>query len=159
MNEPTLIGQSVAQLADSLAHANDRAPRSRIGQRHPLDDHLRRLILRRDRYGCQWCTSTHLLQVDHIIPWSAGGLDIPTNLRALCKACNEKRSNHRTDMDWARGMQITASCLRCIDDLDPAAGNAFCALCSKVQPVSDYQLLLAEQHWARTALANAKGVA
>lgn len=150
MTEPTLIGHTMWAGVSEMNKAQQRTPVIRTGPRQPLPDRLRAFVLRRDGYTCTWCTSTHELQADHIIPWSAGGPDIPTNLRTLCKLCNEKRSNFRTDTTyWGPAMQMTSDCLRCVEDLDPAAGHAWCMTCFKVEPVSEYQLLLAEQSWAR----------
>ena len=57
---------------------------------------LRPVILERDGYLCQIrgprCT-TEADQVDHIIPWRAGGaMYDPDNLRAACGTCNKGRA-------------------------------------------------------------------
>jgi 5-methylcytosine-specific restriction endonuclease McrA len=38
-----------------------------------------------------------LLQSDHILPWSKGGLTTWANLQLLCRPCNIKKSD-RTDV-------------------------------------------------------------
>lgn len=48
-------------------------------------------ILKRDGHRCVYCGRTSKetsLQVDHILPRSAGGADDPSNLVAACFACN-----------------------------------------------------------------------
>ncbi|MBX9921860.1 MAG: HNH endonuclease [Mycolicibacterium frederiksbergense] len=60
---------------------------------------LRNLIKKRDNYTCRYCLAslaeqTHLLlEVDHIIPVSKGGLSTPDNLQTLCWRCNRTKSN------------------------------------------------------------------
>lgn len=55
---------------------------------------LRYRVLSRDRFRCVACGASPAkdpnveLHVDHIIPWSRGGLNVEGNLRALCFACN-----------------------------------------------------------------------
>jgi hypothetical protein len=52
---------------------------------------MRQFILERDGH-CQVCDRADvMLHVDHIIPKSRGGTDEPTNLRALCASCNQKK--------------------------------------------------------------------
>lgn len=48
---------------------------------------VRAQILARDRYRCQQCGDP-ANTVDHIRAKANGGSDRPTNLRALCEACN-----------------------------------------------------------------------
>ena len=55
-----------------------------------LSDHLRQEILDRDG-ACVLCGSVERLEVDHIIPRSAGGGHSPENLRALCSSCHRQR--------------------------------------------------------------------
>lgn len=62
-------------------------------------------ILERNGFTCQQCGAgagdpdpynpgrTVRLHVDHIIPITQGGTDNPENLRTLCSACNQGRSN------------------------------------------------------------------
>lgn len=42
---------------------------------------------------CAYCSSTHRLELDHIIPWSRGGTHDETNLQCLCKQCNRRKYN------------------------------------------------------------------
>jgi 5-methylcytosine-specific restriction endonuclease McrA len=52
---------------------------------------LRFEILKRDGFRCQYCgaAAPHaLLEVDHVVPVSAGGTNDPVNLRTCCSRCN-----------------------------------------------------------------------
>lgn len=40
---------------------------------------------------CSYCGSTEDLTGDHITPVSVGGLNTPSNIRVLCRACNSSR--------------------------------------------------------------------
>lgn len=46
---------------------------------------------KRDQGKCVKCGSTHLLEIDHIVSWSAGGKSTPENLRLLCRVHNQLR--------------------------------------------------------------------
>ena len=69
------------------------------GQRALMNSYLRQYILNRDNYTCKQCgNSTYnepnlLLEVDHIIPISRGGLTTESNLQTLCWKCNRSKSN------------------------------------------------------------------
>jgi hypothetical protein len=55
---------------------------------------LRRAVLAADWYRCAWCHSTERLQIDHIRPWSRGGLTVLWNLMTLCGECNRLKSDY-----------------------------------------------------------------
>lgn len=55
---------------------------------------LRRLIFSADRYKCVHCGAASDLQVDHVFPWSLGGLTVFFNLVTLCGECNRAKSNY-----------------------------------------------------------------
>ena len=50
---------------------------------------LRAFVLRRDGGRCQRCGGGVGLECHHVIPLGAGGLDTPSNCRALCRACHD----------------------------------------------------------------------
>lgn len=86
--------------------------------REPVSPAVRAIVFRRDKYRCVWCASRADLQLDHLVPWSAGGPDTVDNLRILCGTCNERRSNHVTPLDAAvSAPPAVHSCLRCDPDL------------------------------------------
>jgi hypothetical protein len=60
---------------------------------------LRFKILNRDKFKCVKCGAspatdqTIKLHIDHILPWSKGGLTVEDNLMTLCSKCNLGKSN------------------------------------------------------------------
>ncbi|OKH72779.1 HNH nuclease [Mycobacterium sp. SWH-M5] len=76
--------------------------KSAAGQRALMTSKLRNSIKARDNYTCRYCSVSlaaqpHLLlEVDHIIPVSKGGLSTPDNLQTLCWRCNRTKSNKVT---------------------------------------------------------------
>lgn len=52
----------------------------------------RKAALKRDHHTCMWCGDT-ATTVDHIVPSSKGGSDLPRNLLASCSECNSRRGN------------------------------------------------------------------
>jgi len=57
------------------------------------------LVLQRDNFKCCMCGASPaknpsvVLHIDHIIPWSKGGENVPDNLQTLCADCNIGKSN------------------------------------------------------------------
>lgn len=95
----------------------ERLPRVRSGERDPIDPIVRRGVWLRDGGRCSWCGNADRgqMQLDHIVPWSAGGSDRSTNLRVLCAFCNDRRSNYRADMAVVRVIPVAYACSRCAD--------------------------------------------
>jgi hypothetical protein len=91
LNTPTLEALS-ATLVEKIRWAKSAA-----GQRALMTTALRGQIKARDRYACLQCgvslaAEPHLLlEVDHIVPVSRGGLSIPENLQTLCWRCNRSK--------------------------------------------------------------------
>lgn len=79
--------------------------KSAAGQRALMTSKLRNLIKKRDNFTCQYCSASlaeqsHLLlEVDHIVPVSKGGLSTPDNLQTLCWRCNRTKSNKVTSSE------------------------------------------------------------
>lgn len=73
--------------------------KSAAGQRALMTARLRNFIKERDNHTCRYCTVSladepHLLlEVDHIVPVSRGGLSTQENLQTLCWRCNRSKSN------------------------------------------------------------------
>lgn len=69
------------------------------GQRALMTNSLRTTIKERDNYTCQMCSTSIkdqnllLLEIDHIIPISKGGMSTVDNLQTLCWKCNRTKSN------------------------------------------------------------------
>ena len=53
---------------------------------------LKVLVWQKHQGKCEICRSTHALQVDHIIPRAHGGKDELSNLRLLCRNCNQRQA-------------------------------------------------------------------
>lgn len=91
LNSPTLEALS-ATLVEKIRWAKSAA-----GQRALMTTRLRGEIKARDHYACVNCrvsvaAEPHLLlEVDHIIPVSRGGLSVPENLQTLCWKCNRSK--------------------------------------------------------------------
>lgn len=51
---------------------------------------IRRVVWSRANGQCQNCGSQHALEVDHIFPKAKGGGDEISNLRILCRNCNQR---------------------------------------------------------------------
>ena len=91
LNTPTLEALS-ATLADKIRWAKSTA-----GQRALMTTALRGHVKERDNYTCLSCgvsltAEPHLLlEVDHIMPVSRGGLSVPENLQTLCWKCNRSK--------------------------------------------------------------------
>jgi hypothetical protein len=91
LNTPTLEALSEV-LADKIRWAKSAA-----GQRALMTSRLRNEIKARDDFRCLQCgvalaDEPHLLlEVDHIMPVSKGGLSIPQNLQTLCWRCNRTK--------------------------------------------------------------------
>lgn len=90
-NTPTLEALS-ATLVEKIRWAKSAA-----GQRALMTNRLRNHIKQRDNHTCRMCgisvsAEPHLLlEVDHILPVSRGGLSTPENLRTLCWRCNRTK--------------------------------------------------------------------
>jgi len=54
---------------------------------------VRKDVLRRDNYSCNWCGAENNLCMDHIWPFSLGGENTYDNLQTLCKNCNATKSD------------------------------------------------------------------
>lgn len=77
------------------------------------------------------------LHLDHIVPWSAGGIDRSDNLRTLCGPCNIKRSNFVSSSDKP-AMPIVKICTPCLVAVEPrferflGMPGRFTVYCAKV---------------------------
>lgn len=71
--------------------------KSVAGQRALMTSKLRQTIKERDGYTCKYCGASVskepnlLLEIDHIIPVSKGGLTKEDNLQTLCWRCNRSK--------------------------------------------------------------------
>lgn len=73
--------------------------KSVAGQRALMTSKLRQHIKERDGFTCKQCGASVqrepnlLLEIDHIIPVSKGGLTTEDNLQTLCWRCNRRKGN------------------------------------------------------------------
>jgi len=72
----------------------EASPHNKMFGQIPMS--LRRAVFRRDRGRCQYisqdgrpCATTYQVEIDHVIPISAGGKNELANLRCLCRAHNQ----------------------------------------------------------------------
>jgi len=86
------LNKFVVYLSEIIKFKNSVA-----GQRSLMTSVLREKIKRRDNYTCQKCslsTKTEknlLLEIDHVIPLSKGGITSDENLQTLCWRCNRSK--------------------------------------------------------------------
>lgn len=94
----TLNTPTIDALIETLSQ-KIRFRKSAAGQRALMTSKLRHYIKTRDNHACRYCSVTlaaepHLLlEVDHVVPVSKGGLSTPDNLQTLCWRCNRTKSN------------------------------------------------------------------
>lgn len=148
-DEPFPVQAFLNTTTDILDAASTRMPvtRTRFSEHRPvLPRWLRRLVLRRDGWRCRWCgisIAESWLQVDHVIPWSAGGSDRTDNLRALCEPCNRERGNRWGDVDAARPIPIACSRIRCWPEVqDDRRAPVWCQHCRQFSTAATESLLL-----------------
>lgn len=83
---------------------------------------LRMEVFRRDNHTCQYCggrAPNVELTIDHVIPTTLGGTDVPENLVAACKDCNAGKS--ATAPDAAQIAAVPQATLRWQQALKQAA--------------------------------------
>ena len=61
--------------------------------RKTISEEVRNMIFERDNYKCKICSSKENLVIDHITPFSKGGVTEINNLQTLCKKCNKEKGN------------------------------------------------------------------
>jgi 5-methylcytosine-specific restriction endonuclease McrA len=64
-----------------------RMPKKVYDHRLPLSPKLRKKIMERDGYACQYCGDT-ATEIEHVMPYTKGGPNDESNLVASCYACN-----------------------------------------------------------------------
>ena len=152
--------QALADFTAAIDAAPERMGTPRLEPREPIHPWLRRAIYWRDSNQCGWCSAgwsdDNPLELDHIVPWAAGGSDRSDNLRTLCHNCNEARSNRATDA-WVRVSPV-GLCDHChtrprwdenshltIRELDPDSTfrlPIFCGRCGNVGVTTDPRRVL-----------------
>lgn len=93
------IKLDISNLNDFVEYLSEtvKFKKSALGQRALMTSKLREEIKQRDNYTCKKCNiSTYdepnlLLEIDHIIPISKGGMSTKDNLQTLCWKCNRTK--------------------------------------------------------------------
>lgn len=96
----------------------------RTGEREPIPYYVRSAVYLRDDGRCDLCGNGERVtladggwELDHMVPWSAGGSDDSTNLRVLCVRHNQERSNWH-DMSIRHRRPVTWWCINCYSEDD-----------------------------------------
>lgn len=67
--------------------------RERRRREYRASSRIKRGILHRDGFRCQYCGRSGYLTVDHMIPVAMGGATDEGNLVACCLACNRDKAD------------------------------------------------------------------
>ena len=105
-------------LARGWGVSDERHPLVRVGEcREAIPLYVRTAVWYRDHGRCEHCGESVQGQweMDHIYPWSAGGSNSTANLRVLCPAHNQERSNRMDPAERPR-LPVTWWCLNCCED-------------------------------------------
>lgn len=54
---------------------------------------IRRRVLRRDGFTCQYCGAKERLEVDHVVPFVRGGSHSLSSLKTACLPCNRSKGS------------------------------------------------------------------
>lgn len=100
-SQKTVITLNEEVLEETILYLSEKIDRKKSAsyQRSLMTPKLRQKIKERDNYTCQSCeVSVYdqdllLLEIDHIIPVSKGGLSTEDNLQTLCWKCNRTKSD------------------------------------------------------------------
>lgn len=95
------VVMDIANLNNFVTYLSEvvKFKKSAAGQRALMTSALRREILQRDGYTCKKCGASIqnepnlLLEIDHIVPISKGGLTAKSNLQTLCWRCNRRKGS------------------------------------------------------------------
>ena len=95
------VVMDIANLNNFVTYLSEvvKFKKSAAGQRALMTSALRREILQRDNYICKKCGASIrnepnlLLEIDHIVPISKGGLTTKNNLQTLCWRCNRRKGS------------------------------------------------------------------
>lgn len=58
-----------------------------------IDEETKWTVWERDDFRCRTCGARRFLTIDHIVPFSKGGLSVPENFQTLCRSCNSRKGN------------------------------------------------------------------
>ena len=74
---------------------------------------LRQAVLIRDGYRCRQCGRAGRMEVDHVVPFKAGGSNALSNLQSLCRACHFRKTGGENEkvkgrQEWTRRVEAHA---------------------------------------------------
>lgn len=107
---------------DRVSHANQRAARYGVSERITVHDVRKVMAIGK----CEYCGSTELLGIDHVIPLHAGGSNTLDNLVCCCRSCNASKGRADRPGKWA---QEYDACVRCGSQSSKHAGHGLCNAC------------------------------
>ncbi|TMR54623.1 HNH endonuclease [Streptococcus pseudopneumoniae] len=93
------LNEEIIELLITYMDEQVKYKKSAKAQRALMTKKLREYVKERDCYTCQYCGASTaqqdllLLEVDHIIPVSKGGMSTESNLQTLCWKCNRTKSD------------------------------------------------------------------
>jgi len=103
---------------------------------------LRMEILRRDNHTCRYCGASApdvKLTIDHVVPVTLGGQDVPENLVAACVDCNAGKSSVPADASVVQ--DVSQDALRWADAIEQAAAMSVAARKSEYQRLDKFDEL------------------
>ncbi|MGH9800920.1 MAG: HNH endonuclease, partial [Blastocatellia bacterium] len=76
-----------------------------------IPEDIRNLVRLRARHLCEYCHADETWQhipftIDHLIPRTAGGEEIPDNLGLACLHCNRRKSDKQVAVDPLTGEMV-----------------------------------------------------
>ena len=86
-----LCHQCLTELFQDYGTGHEAFDETIIVRRASIPEALRNKIFERDGSKCVSCGADTNLQIDHIIPFSRGGLTTEDNLQTLCLFCNIRK--------------------------------------------------------------------
>jgi hypothetical protein len=84
---------AAATRTEELNHATRTQRREVFGALRSIGEQLKSHVLERDGHACVYCGATSELEIDHIIPYTAGGATTAKNLVVACCRCNVRKSD------------------------------------------------------------------
>jgi len=101
-------------LAELIVSDFESYRQSQITKRHPSKS-LRQNVISRDKSACRYCGKPledrdGQLHIDHVIPYSVGGLASMDNLVVSCRSCNLRKAGRTLDESGLTLIRIESLC-------------------------------------------------